>query len=345
MESVDNALVGESRLSYFPLDDFDIGVQEGLLQPDTLAVKDLLPKYLRLFNDGGLYMGDLLWAASPLWGLPWMEAIVGCQVEVRKGDTSIWSKQRYDEIREVPDIKFSEENLWFQKLIEFVEALSIQGMGRYPLASPLMRGPVDILAALIGHENLALAAYDTPKLVQKLAEQCAELFTNVAKTQLEIMTDFHGGYSQHQQIWAPGFTVMTQQDAALFFTPDNYGRLILPADRMILKNFAYSIMHFHSTALHTLDDFLDMDELECVQVVIDPMGPSLNNLLPIFSRIQENKPLVIFADLDSKQLDFVLTNLSSRGLCVYNKPADVKKSTYMNDSLEVFGSQIYETER
>jgi hypothetical protein len=112
---------------------------------------------------------------------------------------------------------------------------------------------------------------------------------------------------------------MTQQDAALFFTPQKYRDLILPADQMIARSFDYTVMHFHSSSLHTLDDFLGMGELECIQIVVDPMGPSLEELIHVFKKTQEAKPLVIFADINDKEIDFLLGQLSSRGLCIYVK--------------------------
>ena len=219
LEDIDQPLVGFSRFSYFPLDDFDLGVEEGLITPGMLNLDNLLPQYENSFLDGGLYMGDLLWAANPIWGLPWLEAIIGCGVEVRHRSTSLWAKRVYDSINDVREVKHSSDNGWFQFLLDFTSALSGQSRGRYPLAAPLMRGPVDMLAALIGSEQLAYAAYDMPQKLRTLAEQCAEVFVTVAKAQIERMSKFHGGYSQMQHVWAPGITVMTQQDAAVFFTP------------------------------------------------------------------------------------------------------------------------------
>jgi hypothetical protein len=320
-EGAENALVGLSRYAYFPLEDFDLGVDNGLLLPDMLDLDSLIPQYERLFTEGGLYMGDLLWAASPLWGLPWLEAIIGCRIEVSKNDGTIWAGQVTSDISAVPEVRLNQENPWFLKLLEFTHLLANYSQNRFPLSTPLLRGPVDMLAALVGTENLALAAYDIPEKVQQLAYQCAEVYIAVAKAQLGIMPPFFGGYSQQQHLWAPGSTIMTQQDAALFFTPKNYCDLFLAADRMILGNFDYTIMHLHSTALHLLDDLLALDELTCLQIVIDPTGPSVEELLPIFKKIQACKALVVFGDLDTQEVDFILNKLSPRGLCVYIKHA------------------------
>jgi hypothetical protein len=319
--SVSKPLIGLSRFAYFPLEDFDIGIEDGLILPKKINLSNLLRQYDRLFSNGGLYMGDLLWAASPLWGLPWLEAIIGCDVEVRRDDLSLWAKRVYNSIEDVGVIKLSNDNDWFILLLEFIGLLAENSAGQYPLATPLMRGPVDMLAALIGTEQLAYAAYDNPKKVRILAEQCANIFVTVAKAQIERMPKFYGGYSQMQHVWAPGATVMTQQDASIFFTPTKYRELILPADRIILDAFEYTMMHFHSSTLHTLDDFLELDELECIEIVVDPSGPELEQLVPAFSRIQEFKPLVIFADFNPNQLDFIMDQLSPIGLCIYIKHA------------------------
>jgi hypothetical protein len=320
-EAVERPLVGVSRYAYFPLEDFDLGVEAGPFLPEMLDPESLLPQYERMFADGGLYMGDFLWAASPLWGLPWLEAIIGCPVEVSKDYATLWARHCYPDLGAVPDLRLFPDNPWFQKLLEFTRLLARHSQDLYPLATPLLRGPVDLLAALVGSEQLVLATYDIPERVQQLAEQCAEIFVAVARAQFDLLPPFHGGYSQLQHIWAPGSTVMTQQDAALFFTPKKYRELLLPADRLILKSFEYTIMHLHSTVLHTLDDLLALDELACLQIVVDPAGPPVEALLPTFKKVQACKPLVIFADLNARELDLILNTLSPRGLCVYIKHA------------------------
>ena len=105
IDETDRTLIGLSQFGYFPLEDFDLGIKDGAVLPSMLNPSRFLSQYEELFSRGGLYMGDLLWAANPIWGLPWLEAIIGCEVEVRNEDTSLWARKVYASLDDVQEVK------------------------------------------------------------------------------------------------------------------------------------------------------------------------------------------------------------------------------------------------
>ncbi len=315
--AADQALVGLSRRKYFPTDDFKLEWDQDDITPELYDPEYFLPQYEKKFSSGGLYMGDLLWSACPFWGIPWMEAIIGCPVRAMETAKTFWADSIYSDLREIPDISLSLENSWFQKLLESIKVLAESSKGRFPLAMPLMRGPVSMLEAVMGVEQLCLGAVDFPQRIKELADQCADVFIAVAQAQRELMPKFYGGYSNFRQIWAPGWTSSVQQLAAVLFNPEMYRELVLPADIKIIESFDYTIMHQNSRSLHMLDDLLKIDQLSCIQILVDDTGPSLEDLLPSFLKVQDYKPLVILGDFDQEDLDYILETLSPRGLCVY----------------------------
>jgi hypothetical protein len=98
-----------------------------------------------------------------------------------------------------------------------------------------------------------------------------------------------------------------------------YREFLLPCDRRIAENFEHSMIHLHSAALHVVDDLLDVDPLTAIQVAFDPSGPSLEQLMPVFAKIMERKPLLILGvmgDLAPGDIDRIAGSLPAAGLCL-----------------------------
>ena len=59
---------------------------------------------------------------------------------------------------------------------------------------------------------------------------------------------------------------------------------------------------------------MNIDKLKAIDVVLDPNGPPLEDLIPLWNRFLEKKSLVICAPLSQRQLDMLVSNLSPGGL-------------------------------
>jgi len=76
-------LVGFMVGSYYPLHRYAgaRGLPQGLFTPGDLAPAAYLPDYPRLYAQHAACPGNLVWSASAFWGVPWLEACLGCPVE------------------------------------------------------------------------------------------------------------------------------------------------------------------------------------------------------------------------------------------------------------------------
>ena len=64
-----------------------------------------------------------------------------------------------------------------------------------------------------------------------------------------------------------------------------------------------------------LDALLDSSELKCIEVVIDPNGPSVDQQIPMWKQIQEaEKSLLIVSGLAPEQIRRISNELSPVGL-------------------------------
>ncbi|RPI98322.1 MAG: FCD domain-containing protein [Desulfobacteraceae bacterium] len=161
----------------------------GLLEPDTpvtpemLDVAAFLPDYERMFQESETIGQDGFWTAEPFTGIPWMEAILG--VPIRAGRESFTSRPWLSSPAEALEkVRFDPENPWLAKYLEFTAALVQQSRGRFPVGMPIMRGPTDMLGALLGQQEMVLALMlEDPAVMRRLIERVARAFLSVMEAQ------------------------------------------------------------------------------------------------------------------------------------------------------------------
>ena len=242
---------------------------------------------------------------------------MGCDVYLDAGCR--WTTPFLKDPGEVGGFTYGRENPWFGKLLEFTEALVDEAAGRFPVGEPLMRGPIDMLRAMLGDNALCLALHDEPEQMQGLIRTCTDVFLDCLQAQLELIPEFHGGYVCHYGIWAPGTIGYCQLDASVLLSPQEFRQDFLEEYRRVADSFDYPLFHIHSGSLRHTEALLELEGLGAIEVSIDPMpfGPSLEEMMPVFQRIQEVKPLVIASGpMRRQERDRILETLSRRGLCV-----------------------------
>ncbi len=265
---------------------------------------------------GSLFAGGTFQVFRPP-DLCWTEAIMGCDVYLDAGCR--WTTPFLEDLGGLEGSSYGRENLWFGKLLEFTEALVDKAAGRFPVGEPLMRGPIDMLRAMLGDNAMCLAFYDEPERAQKLVRICADVFLRCLQAQLELIPEFHRGYVSHFDIWAPGTVGYCQLDASVLLSPQDFRCYFLEEYRRVADSFDYPVFHIHSGCLRHTEALLELEGLRAVQVSIDPVpfGPPLEEMMPVFQRIQEVKPLIITSGpIGREERDKILETLSPRGLCV-----------------------------
>ena len=288
------------------------------LEPEMLNPERLSPPRDERPSAVPATSGDVFPVVTPYTKVPWMEAIEGCPIRVSLQSSSMWSEPALDAnwYRDFKPLELS--GRWRNKLLEFTDFLSTNSRGAYMVSSTLMRGPSDMVDALIGELNLCAGIYEPPDEIHELMMMCADVFVDTARSQLDRISPFHGGYCNLFGIWAPGRSIRTQDDASAFVSPAHYKEFMLPSQEHIASKFDYSTIHLHSNSLHTVEAVIN-STISAVQVSIDPQpyGPTVIDLLPTFARMQEKKPILIEGPMMQSELDELLKTLSPRGLYIW----------------------------
>jgi hypothetical protein len=249
----------------------------------------------------------------------WTEAILGCRVV--RGGPSVWAQESLTGWEQVDSISPGGSAAWLEEFLAANQVIVAETRGQYPVSQPLMRGPLDMIAAAMPSEVVYPGFYEYPGQMQKLLALCCALFVNVAQARLAATPRFHGGYAVRYEwgLWAPGTTVQFQADASRNLSPQTYRRFLFDIDRTIASQFEYSIIHTHSGSRHILPVLVQEPELGAIEVTLDPdpYGPPARDLLPSFHGIQEaGKALFISGPMTRADLDMLLKVLAPAGLAI-----------------------------
>jgi hypothetical protein len=291
----DRPLLGLRLKSYFPMRDFEGGPHSGTLSADQFKAEDYFDDYERLYAMYDQAMGDQIYVASACRGVPWLEAILGC--EIKAGSDSMWARPHLNDWAKLDTIRFDPNNPWFVRLLAVTEKVVEYSAGRFPVGMPLLRGPGDVATALRGVDNFCMDVVTEPDRLGALLDVCADTYIQVTRALIQKCTHWGGGYfEQIRHLWAPGYCCQTQADISSLLSPNHYRQLLLPRDARVLNTYDYCFIHLHSSSRHILDDVLSIDPLAAVQISADVGGPGPLELVGDYEKVLARTCLIIQVD-------------------------------------------------
>jgi len=300
----------------FPLQNLDFehegrlnaqDITDQIIQSDTQFVPPIDPE------------DELLPGKIPLEPLAFSEGYTGAGVYMSSKACTVWTKPGDDVPQNIQQLEDGLQSAWMEVLIRATSANVKAAQGRYLISEALFRGPADCMEALIGAERLCLWLYDRGELVQEMADWLAEKIITLTKAQLAAIPEFHSGRINRYRIWGPGTNIVTQADISNILSPDQFRESFLPAYRKIAGAFDTATMHFHSSSAQHVDALLEIDELAAIEWGLDPVGPSLEDMVPVFKRILETKCVIIMNIKTEQEVQMLLDKLPHEGLCIIKR--------------------------
>jgi len=292
-----------------------------LMKKQNIFPKDINPndfveeqqRYLELSEQIG---DDICRSAMPLASIPWMEAILGCPV-ISSG--SHFSCEKILENAEsFSKVNINNDNPWIKKYLEFIEVYSNSFSGKYPVAQSVLRGPSDLVSALMGVESASLALLMQPEAMHSLLDYVSTQLEQFLKLQLLSLPKFQDGYVIGQyEIWAPEPVIRIQEDSSVIFSPELYEEFLKPIDERIASVSDYTLIHLHSPSLVLIDKFLEVSQIRAFQVTKDQGGVKLEDMIPGLIKIQKaGKPLILKGQFDKNDFDLINRTISTSGFCI-----------------------------
>ena len=313
------------------------------VEPEDIVIDDFLKDMDTFISKQEEVGGDLFYPAVPCMYIPWMEAIVGCPIFA--GKDSFYAEpfiNSWDDFN--GEIDLSSNNKWFLKLIETKTALVEHLGSSYPIGSSThLRGPIDMMSAAIGQSKFCLEMYDNPEKIKNLSRIYTDIFIRTAKrvNSIASKSKFEGYVVNNYGVWTPYICQYFQDDALAFMSPKLYREFILKDHLKIDSSFDSTFFHVHPISLFIIDELVKFPNLDVIEVNREPMGPSVEELLPTFKKIQENNKSLLLnfttvsfsLELLEKEVKIACSNLSSEGLCIYISVKDVEDGNRKMDLL------------
>jgi len=291
-----------------------VGIGREVL-PEHIRPDHFMPQVEQWHTQATQFPGDLIQRFTPAFGIPWMEAIAGCRVMAHPG--SLWAEACLEDIHDRRPICFDPGNPWFMKLIEFTREMVRSARGRFPVAAPQIRGPLDVLAALRTPEQMCIDLLESPDAAASLLCELTDLWIEIGRAVLAILPSFSGGYMARMGSWAPEPILTLQNDVSTMLSPDIFRELVLPCDRRIVEAFPRTEYHVHGSEYHQIENLLTLDRLTTIEFTLEHTlgGAPLETTLPVIRRMLDRRP-VLLAALDTETADRCVRELPARGLCV-----------------------------
>jgi hypothetical protein len=259
---------------------------------------------------------DIPRTAMPLAAIPWMEAILGCPVVATEAHFA--SQPILEGVHDFERVKFDTQNPWVLKYREFIETYSRAFAGWHPIGQSVLRGPSDLVCALVGPEKSTLALLDEPEALKILLDRVTAALERFILLEREWIPPFEGGSVIGQyDLWAPGTTLRMQEDFSTLYSPSLYRAFLKPQDERLAGLAEYTLIHLHSTSLFLIEEFLSVEKIRVFQVTKDPGTATLVKMMPALEKIQKaGRCLVLKGRFDQADLVFMKEKLSPVGLCV-----------------------------
>jgi hypothetical protein len=256
---------------------------------------------------------DLFHATQASFNHQWLEAILGARIWVR--EETIWAGAGELSLADLATFELGSDNAWYSKMVECHRKLVQHGRGRYPVSTPVLHGPLDLLVSVIGSaENVALSIHDDPGLLEAAMDRVTSVWCRAARDLAGSLEPFANGFLSRMHVWTPAPNVTTQDDATWMMSPENYRLFVQPFERRMCAAAPNAVHHTHNTSAHLLELLGELD-LTVVQMSVDANGPPWERQRTAIRRVQETKP-VLLTVWSLEDADRALKDLDPRGLGV-----------------------------
>jgi hypothetical protein len=323
-------LVGFSFVGWFPLEYFSACRSwrvNDYITPEMIDPDSWLEDHECLLEEGEKIEDDILRGACPSQvAVPcFLPASLGCKIRVLP--SNVMGEEQMLSWEEALKVHLEHKNPWFEKYLAFARALAQKANGRYPISHGAELGPTDLHALLRGYTESILDLIHHPGKSSELLWKLGHIFREFTEELWKHIPLFHAGYFDAQyQLWSPGPICRIQEDATALYSPDLYRKLVQPVDRMIASHFTNSFIHLHSTSMFLLDAFLEIEEIRCLQINIEPFNIPVKDMVRYFQAVQRaDRALLIRGSLKEEEMRILLDSLEPRGLYLHIVVKDMEE--------------------
>ena len=264
--------------------------------PDTPPQR-IVQEYLAA-QSNRRFPGDAFPGFFVNFGAGVMSALLGCRVSIRP-DT-VWFEPIAGATLANLRVAFDPANPWWGRILA-VTRTAAEAMGdRVQVKITDMGGITDILASLIGTEQMVYELYDNPaRLQQAIAEVRREWFA-VYRRLVQAIRPHCPGTQTWAPTWAPGTTYMLQSDFSYMLSPEMFAEFIAPDLEACCELIEYPFYHMDGVGqIPHLKHLLAVQKLRGIQWIPGEGKPPAHEWPDLLRQIRARGKLVqVFTTCD-----------------------------------------------
>lgn len=312
----DRPIIGLYLQRYVTEDIFRVAVEGEHLCPEELKAELFDDLFWERHRQLKKTAQDLIRPAEPINTVPWMEGILGMKLCVQ--GSTIWAEPLLEKEQDIKKLDPHYDKGWLDATLQFVQDLVDLYSPDLPVTAPFLRGPADVVAAMMGIERFCFELTEHPDEIRRLLLFCQDAWAEVYSEILNIIPEWQGGYIVGGRwIYAPDKCAYFSEDASVLISPAMYRDIFLPINQRMTSHFPFGYIHRHSASIQHIEALLELPLGWAIEITMDPCGPGLEEILAMCQKIQEGgHPLIVFGLEDPQIMNRMLDELHPNGLCI-----------------------------
>lgn len=179
---------------------------------------------------------------------------------------TVWYNPCFDDPAKA-DLKFDPDNEYWQWTLRTTRLYQQAARGKFICGIPDLIEGLDILAGVLGTQELLAYLLDCPQEIHRLLRQMDDLYWKYFDPLYDIVKDERNGNAFIAfQIWGPGRTLKTQCDFAAMISPDMFAEFVCPYLERQCARADFSVFHLDGpSCICHLPHLLKVPSLKAVQ--------------------------------------------------------------------------------
>lgn len=275
----------------------------------TKLISDVPGKYIDpeiVFNNLDYRLERTFWGGEefpfhfvylgPMFSLAWL----GCKPNFMPDTT--WYAPCYKNLDDLSEnFSFDSNNEWWQLTKKIISLSAQRSEGRYLTTQGGISSIIDIIAGLIGEENLFIAMMEEPEKLKAVRDEIAKLGEKTFEETCKVADTDTQGYIDWMGVWSDKKLRTNQCDICVMFSPEMFRDFVLEDLESTYEYIERGVYHLDGEEqIRHLDILLKIDKLKVIQWVPStrmnqPEYSDPLNWLELFKRIQDGGKSVLIS--------------------------------------------------
>lgn len=190
-------------------------------------------------------------------------------------------------------IRMDHSNYWWQRILAVTRAAVEMIGSTVQISYTDLGGNLDILAGLVGGQQLCIDLIDHPSLVDKACADITKVWLEAFDELDAIIRPKCPGTNGWASVWAPGSSYMLQSDFSYMISPDMFKRFVMPDLTACCNHIEYPFYHLDGVGeIPHLDQLLSIEKLRGIQWIFGDGKPPAEHWMDLYRRIRKAGKLI-----------------------------------------------------